>query len=332
MVHRHHWSQELLAVSQNATQAFDGFRLMVVTKRGVFSFFAVLASTLFALSCQGSPGIEDEDFLESFPEYQEAWPRPDPPRVPERFDVMTLDAIPETIELLPALAAGGAGTAERRRLATLYRSEGYHGAALFFENTARIADGEVIDPRPVESPVSWTTWADAELERPREVAQETWRLTLDGRYREAIEYARVDIDGHGPSNQVVVQWAHAVLSAVGVPDQSVGEAEVEAAVRLFLTAIEEYDGVYPRGQPERPYAHSWLAATFIHRGDRLSALTAMALALVEDAQLPPDHGAKLSEFTREHLCHELPVLQKELGLSDRWWPDNHTLGAICSGY
>lgn len=264
------------------------------------------------------------------PQSVQGYPPPRPPQPPKEFRTLVPSSIPEAVGLMSSLGAGGPRLAERQRLADLYRAEGYHGAALFFENTIRIAEGDVVDPRPIDSPIAWTTSADVESERPQEVARETRRLSLGSKFREAIRFARRDIEEHGPSNKVVVQWADATLWIAGRPDGGVSDGETEAAVRIFLTAVEEYGGASPVGLSARTHAHAWVTAVFGGLGDPLSSFTAAILALLENAELEPGHYSALSPFSRDQLCTRVESLQRELELSDDWWPANRSLETVCA--
>lgn len=234
-----------------------------------------------------------------------------PPQAPVEFRVLRTVPLDDAIPLLQLLQQDSPAVAVRLDLADIYRSAGFYGAAAFFENSAGLAQGEALKLAPVESPIAWSANADMLSERPGKVAREVSELVGAGRYGPAVNKAQADIEEHGPSLQVVVEWADAVLWRAIEDRDAVSAEALEIGLRIVLTSVDEK--VYrPRGFISRAGGYKRISDVFLTLGDPTSGLTAAILAIATSKPNSPTEG--LGDFTRRQLCDRIATIERELGL------------------
>lgn len=235
-----------------------------------------------------------------------------PPPTPEEFRVLRTVPISEAVPLVKLLQQSNAAIEIRLELAEIYRSRGYYGAAAFFRNTARLAQGQALDLSPVESPIAWSANVDSLSERPSRVAKQVSELIASGRYSAAIERAQKDIEEHGASLRVVAEWADAVLWETIEDREVVSDQALEVALRILLTTVEEQ--VYrPHGFISRAGGYKRVSDAFLYLDDPTSAETAAVLALA--TAKPGSVTGGLADFTRRQLCERIAKLERQTRLS-----------------
>lgn len=235
-----------------------------------------------------------------------------PPSAPEEFRTLGTAPVDEAVPLIKLLRQEGSAIGIRTGLEEIYLAAGYHGAARFFGNTARLVRGEALDVSPVVSPIAWSADADFLSDRPQQAAKEISKLSSAGRYGAAIERAKAEIQEHGLSLQVVVEWSDAVLWKVIEDRSAVNDEAVEVAVRILLISIEEQIS-RPHGIWSRAAGFGRASNIFLALGDPVSSLTAAILALATEERGSPPEG--LGDFSRRQLCARIAELERQTRLS-----------------
>lgn len=225
---------------------------------------------------------------------------------------LEITPIPDAVPLLRRMLERPAAAEVRSELARLYRARGYYGAARFFENTARLLEGEALLTQAVQSPVAWLANADDLSDRPRRVADEVARLALSGDFGAAIERAEKDIAEYGPSLDVVVEWADAVLMEAFEPRATVSDEAMEIALRILMTSIDE-KVEKPHTFSSRAGGYANLSGVFFGLGDDASSVTAAILAL--SVARPGSPRTAIGAFESKRLCDRISKLRSRLSVA-----------------
>lgn len=209
---------------------------------------------------------------------ESALPPVAPPRAPKEFRRLTLAPLSGAAALIEGVTRDPRSVEPRKQLMELYRGAGYTGAAFFFENTIRVLEDRPLLTAGVQSDIGWSA-SDRDLtDQPRQLARSVAELMSQARYVEAIEKAQRDIQEHGSTLQVAVQWSHAVLREAVVEPREVTAGALEVAIRVFLTSLEEKVPMAV-GVDSRAGGYAELAKAFARVGDSVSCRVAAKLAL-----------------------------------------------------
>lgn len=272
----------------------------------VMTIVPLLAFFALAVCCvQGSedgPGPSGRA-VGLLPTAGEEIPPPDPPREFRRLTVAPISGAPELVSTL--LKDPGSTTA-RHHLVGLYEDAAYLGAARFFGNTLRELEGKTLVTTPVRNPVAWSATGDL-ADRPLEVARRVNQLLSEARYTEAVLEAHRDIEEHGSTLQVAVQWAYAVIYTVLVSEEQGTPEALEVAIRIFLTSLEE-KVPQPLGVHNKASGYDTLARFFFRLGDTISSRTAAKLALEHLAVT--DTSPEWDKFAAQRLQELLREIEK----------------------
>jgi hypothetical protein len=242
------------------------------------SYFTVLLcgtalAVLVTFGCgQQAASSEEAEFLESSDVDSVAG---GPSKELRFIDMAPLQGAPALIE---KLASEPQSIGSRRRLVEIYMTNGYSGAAHFFENTIRELGGQSLITRSVRAEVAWRASSDDLNGTADKVAGDVLRVIDERRYDEAIDLASRSLK-RSASLRVTVQWARAVLWKTIVESPNEADFELlEVAVRVYVTSLEGHLPL-PFGVDSRSTGYHELAKMFISIGDAVSCRVAARLAL-----------------------------------------------------
>ncbi len=269
----------------------------------------LIVATLGASEVQRSVALSQK--AESLVQHRE--PGPEPPAEIRR---LLRTPMPEAADILSALSTKRGASQDRLHLAELYKKAGYDEAARFFENSARVAQGQKLDQSPVKTAIAWVLARGDVTGSNMEVTREIGELDLQGKYEEAVDLAERELARNGPSQQVVVQWASAVVWKLVAKPSSVSSTNREEAMRILLTSFGEHV-TRPIDALPRAQGYARLSSVFLALGDDISALTAAITGVysIHNGPYWLDSGPEV----RKRLCDRVQALKKKLGFGTDVW-------------
>jgi len=247
------------------------------------------------------------------------------PPAPDEFRRLWPTPIAEAIPLLESLRSRSPELEAREQLSDLYQDAGFVAAARFFRNTVELANDQPVDASPVESSIAWEATQYDLSEDATTAAKKINTLLQSWQVDQAMSQVEDELQRR-PSLQLVVEWSDAALMQVRVDKQEVSEEALEAALRIFITSLDEK--VPLPLSVGRSDGYKTLSDVFLSLDDPYSALTAAVMALEIDQG--SSEWESLGTISKKQLCERAQNLSQDLHLRQAFWPRGPDSSRACT--